>query len=158
MIEQYKTLDDMAEVIKEYELILMRPTLHLSNPTLYRKRDAGKKEVIIKGVRVRDYFLSEDHKWVKPHNQMGLSFSASFFNLSTAFRMKKRRNPAKNLNIYWVLDQADIPSGLKFIPDEEDSEHYFLTVTEVMLLSALVSKLKRLARRMSVIRNGSKVL
>ena len=72
--------------------------------------------------------------------------------------MKKRRNPAKNLNIYWVLDQADIPSGLKFIPDEEDSEHYFLTVTEVMLLSALVSKLKRVARRMSVIRNGSKVL
>lgn len=56
MITQFKTLEDISELIKEYETILMRPTLKLSHPTLYRKRDAGKKEHIIKGVRVKDWF------------------------------------------------------------------------------------------------------
>lgn len=158
MITQFKTLDDLAELIKEYETALMRPTLKLSHPTLYRKRDAGKKEQIIKGVRVKDWFLSEDHKWVKPHNQMGLSFSASMENLSLVYEMKKRFNPKKTLNIYWVLEKADIPPGLKFVPDQKNPEHYFLSVTETMLLTSLISKLKLLARRMTIIRNGGKVL
>lgn len=158
MITQFKTLDDISELIKEYEVILMRPTLRLSHPTLYRKRDAGKKEQIIKGVRVKDWFLSEDHKWVKPHNQMGLSFSASLENLRLVYDMKKRFHPKKTLNIYWVLEKADIPSGLKFVADQENPEHYFLTVTEPMLLASLISKLKLLAHRMTIIRSGSKVL
>ena len=158
MITQFKTLDDIAELIKEYEKILMRPTLKLSHPTLYRKRDAGKKEQIIKGIRVKDWFLSEDQKWVKPHNQMGLSFSASLDNLSLVYDMKKRFNPKKTINIYWVLEKADIPPGLKFVPDQKNSEHYFLTVTEPMLLATLIGKLKLLAHRMTIIRNGSKVL
>lgn len=109
MITQFKTLDDITELIKDYETILMRPTLKLSHPTLYRKRDASKKEIIIKGVRVKDWFLSEDHKWVKPHNQMGLSFSASLANLSLVYDMKKRYNPKKILNIYWVIEKQIFP-------------------------------------------------
>jgi len=158
MITQFKTIDDIAELIKEYETILMRPTLKLSHPTLYRNRDVGKKEQMIKGVRVKDWFLSEDHKWVKPHNQMGLSFSASLENLSLVYDMKKRFNPKKTLNIYWVLEKADIPSGLRFVPDQKNSEHYFLTVTESMQLTSLISKLKLLAHRMTIIRDGSKFL
>lgn len=158
MITQFKTLDDISELIKEYQTILMRPTLKLSHPTLYRKRDASKKEQIIKGVRVKDWFLSEDHKWVKPHNQMGLSFSASLENLSLVYEMKKRYNPKKTVNIYWVIEKADIPSGLKFVPDNKNKEHYFLTVSEPMLLTTLISKLKLLAYRMTIIRDGSKVL
>lgn len=158
MITQFKTLNDITELIKEYESVLMRPTLSLSHPTLYRKRDAGKKEQIIKGVRVKDWFLSEDHKWVKPHDQMGLSFSASIANLSLVYDMKKRFNPKKTLNIYWIIEKADIPHGLKFVPDKDNPEHYFLTVTELMLLTTLISKLKLLAHRMTIIRNGVKSL
>lgn len=158
MITQFKTVEDISALIKEYETVLMRPTLKLSHPTLYRKRDAGKREQIIKGVRVKDWFLSEDQKWVKPHNQMGLSFSASLSNLSLVYNMKKRFNPKKTLNIYWVLEKADIPPGLKFVADQENSDHYFLTVTEPMLLTTLVIKLKFLAHRMTIIRNGSNAL
>lgn len=158
MITQFKTLEDISELIKEYETILMRPTLKLSHPTLYRKRDAGKKEHIIKGVRVKDWFLSEDHKWVKPHDQMGLSFSASFENLSLVYAMKRRFNPKKTINVYWILEKADIPPGLKFVPDQTNPEHYFLTVTEPMLLTSLISKLKLLAHRMTIIKSGSKLI
>ncbi|MES2823236.1 MAG: hypothetical protein V4732_06530 [Pseudomonadota bacterium] len=158
MIEQFKTLDDLDELIKQYEVILMRPTLKLSHPTLYRLRDAGKKEIIIKGVRVKDWCLSEDHKWVKPHNQMGLSFSATLKNLSAVYKTKQRYNPTKTINIYWVLEGADIPSGLKFVADQDSPEHYYLTATERMPLSTLIQKLKLVAQRMTVIRNAGKVL
>lgn len=89
---------------------------------------------------------------------MGLSFSASLENLSLVYDMKKRFNPKKTLNIYWVLEKADIPPGLKFVPDQKNPEHYFLTVTEPMLLTSLIAKLKVLAHRMTIIRSGSKVL
>jgi hypothetical protein len=89
---------------------------------------------------------------------MWLSFSASLENLSLVYSMKKRFNPKKTLNIYWVLEKADIPSDLKFVPDQNNSEHYFLKVTELMLLSTLILKLKLLARRMTIVRGGSKVL
>jgi hypothetical protein len=158
MIEQFKTLNDLDAVIKEYELILMRPTLKLSHPTLYRVRDAGKTERIIKGVRVKDWFLSEDHKWVKPHNQMGLSFSTTLKNLAVVYKTKIRHNPTKTVNIYWILEKADIPDGLEFVADQGNSEHYFLIATELMPLSALIKKLKLVAQRMTIIRNGGKVL
>lgn len=158
MIEQFKTLSDLEEVIKEYEIILMRPTLKLSHPTLYRLRDAGKTEQIIKGVRVKDWFLSEDHKWVKPHNQMGLSFSATLKNLTVVYKTKIRHNPTKVVNIYWVLENADIPDGLKFVVDQGNPEHYFLTATKLMPLATLIQKLKLVAQRMTIIRNASNVL
>ena len=158
MIEQFKTLSDLADVIKEYELFLMRPTLKLSHPTLYRVRDAGKSEKIIKGVRVKDWFLSEDYKWVKPHNQMGLSFSTTLKNLTVVYKTKVRHNPTKTINIYWVLEKADIPDGLKFVADQGNPEHYFLTATEVMPLSTLIQKLKLVAQRMTIIRNAGNVL
>jgi len=46
MIEQFKTINDLSAVIKEYEGMLSRPTRRLSHPTLYRTRDVGKKEKI----------------------------------------------------------------------------------------------------------------
>ncbi len=63
-MEQFKTLCDIQKLIQEYEIILMRPTPHLSHPTLYRSRDAAKNDRIIKGIRVKDWFLSEDHHWL----------------------------------------------------------------------------------------------
>lgn len=137
-IHQFKTLSDLSEVIKEYEAILLRPTGRLSHPTLYRARDVGKNETVIKGVRVKDWCLSEDLKWVLPHDQMGLSFSSTFKNLKQVYKLKERHNPGKSIDVYWVLEQADLPVDLKFEPDQAKKGHYFLTVTKQMTLSALV--------------------
>lgn len=158
MIEQFKTLSDLQEVIKEYEVILMRPTVALSHPTLYRKKDTAQGETLIKGIRVKDWFLSEDQKWVLPHDQMGLSFSSTYRNLKSVYKLKERHNPGKAVDIYWVLEKADIPSGMEFVADKKKDGHYFLTVTEKMLLFVLVQKLKWVAQRMSVIRNAGKIL
>jgi len=158
MIQQFKIINDLSAVIKEYEGMLARPTLHLSHPTLYRQRDVGEGEKIVKGIRVRDWILTEDEQWVLPHDQMGLSFSSTYKNLRDVYKLKGKHNPSKTINIYWVLEQADIPSGMKFEPDSNKKGHYFLTVTEKMLLSALVDKLKWIAQRMSVIKNVGKAL
>lgn len=154
MTQQFKTIKDLSAIIKEFEGMLARPTRRLSHPTLYRKRDVGKHEIIIKGIRVKDWLLSEDEKWVLPHDQMGLSFSSTFQNLKRVYQLKQRYNPGKKLDIYWVLEKADIPSGLKFEVDRSKKGHYFLTVTEQMLLKTLVDKLRFVAQRMSVIRNA----
>lgn len=158
MIEQFKTINDLSAVIKEYEGMLSRPTRRLSHPTLYRKRDVGKHEKVIKGVRVKDWFLSEDEVWVMPHDQMGLSFSSTYKNLKQVYKLKEKHNSGRTIDIYWILEKADIPPGLKFESDRNKQGHYFLTVTEQMLLSTLVKKLKILAQRMSVIKDGSRVL
>lgn len=158
MTDQFKTLSDIQSLIKEYELILMRPTPRMSHPTLYRVRDAAANEALIKGVRIKDWLLSEDQKWVKPHDQMGLSFSSTYKNLKKVYKLKERHNAGKSIDIFWVLEKADIPEGLSFIADRKKSGHYFLAVTETMLLSTLIKKLKFLAHRMTVIKDGSRVL
>lgn len=158
MTRQFRTINDFSAIIKEYEGMLARPTRRLSHPTLYRKRDVGKNEKLIKGVRVKDWLFSEDGKWELLHDQMGLSFSATCKNLKNVFKLKERHNQGKKIDIYWVLEKADIPPGLKFVADRDKKGHYFLTVTGTMLLKRLVSKLKFVAQRMSVIRNAGDAL
>lgn len=60
--------------------------------------------------------------------------------------------------MYWVLEKSDIPPGLKFEPDVTKKGHFFLTVTEPMLLNTLIAKLKLLAHRMSVIKDAGRTL
>ncbi|WP_445355284.1 hypothetical protein ACJJI5_00765 [Microbulbifer sp. EKSA008] len=154
MNTHFSTIDDLSEIIKEYEGLLLRPTRHLSHPTLYRRRDAGPTERVLKGVRVKEWLMSEDEVWVLPHDQMGLSFSSTYKNLKSVYKLKKRHSQGANLNIFWVLEEADIPKGLKFEKDRNKKGHYFLTVSEQMLLTQLVSKLKIVAQRMALIREG----
>lgn len=157
-MEQFKTINDLSAIIKEYEGMLARPTSRFSHPTLYRKRDAGTHERLIKGVRIKDWLMSEDEMWILPHDQMGLSFSSTYQNLKDVYRLKKRHNKDGQINIYWVIEKADIPSGMKFEPDRAKKGHYFLTVTEPMLLHTLIVKLKLLAQRMSVIQDAGNAL
>ena len=89
---------------------------------------------------------------------MGLSFCSSFNKLSKVYGIKKRHNSGKQVNVYWVLEQADLPPGMAFVKDREKDGHYFLTVTERVTLFKLVQKLKALARRMSVITDAGKAL
>ncbi len=81
IIHQFKTMDNLREIIKEYEKALARPTIGYSHPTLYRKRDVSPDDKLIHGVRAKDWLLSTDEKWVLPHNQMGLSFSTNWQHL-----------------------------------------------------------------------------
>ena len=153
MIIQFKTINDLSEVIKEYEgKLRLRPTRKYSHPTLYRQRDVGEGEILYKGVRDGDWFFSENKEWVLLHDQMGLSFSSTYKNLKDVYRLKGRWNPGVQIDIHWVLERPDLPPDLKFAADREKKGHYFLTVTEPMLLETLIGKLKILARQMSVIR------
>ena len=161
MTLQFKTVDDLKTIIADLEgLILTRPTLRLSHPTLYRRRDTAPDDIILQGVRVKDWFFSADKKWVLPHDQMGLSFCSSFNKLSDVYKGKKKHNPGKQVNVYWVLEQADLPPGMAFVQDRgrKKEGHYFLTVTERMTLFKLVQNLKALARRMSVMTDAGKAL
>ena len=120
MLLQFKTVDDLKPIIKDLEdLLLTRATLHLSHPTLYRKRDTAEHDIILHVVRVKDWFFSADKKWVLPHDQMGLSFSSSFKNLRGAYKMKKNHNSGKQINVYWILEQADLPPGMAFVKDRK---------------------------------------
>ena len=154
----FKSLDDLREMIKELELVLARPTRRLSHPTLYRNRDVAPEESLILGVRERDWTLSPDLNWVLPDNQSGLSFSASWKDLKRVHKMIEKHNPGAAINVYWLLEQSDLPKDMKFVVDANKSSHYFLTVTRKMPLPELVSKLKLVAKKMSVMKDARKAL
>lgn len=67
--------------------------------------------------------------------QMGLSFSSTFKNLKDVYRLKGKWSPGAQVDVYWIMERPDIPAGLKFVADRSKKGHYFLTVTEPMLLS-----------------------
>ncbi len=118
-VQQFKTLDNLRELIKEYEGALCRPTRDLSHPTLYRNRDVQKGDILINGVRKKDWLFSVDEQWVLPHDQMGLSFSSNWQHLKGVYKMKKKHNPGTAINVYWVLEKANIPKGMEFVPDRK---------------------------------------
>lgn len=158
IIHQFKTMDDLREIIKEYEKSLSRPTRNMSHPTLYRKRDIASGDKLIHGLRAKDWLFSVDEKWVLPHNQMGLSFSANWQHLKGVYKMKEKHNPGSSINVYWVLEGCDLPPKMKFEQDNTKSGHFLLTVTETMTIYQLIGKLRWIADRMSVIRDARKAL
>ena len=89
---------------------------------------------------------------------MGLSFSANWKHLKSIYKLKSAKNPGKSFDVYWVLEKADIPKELKFVPDQKDDRHYFLTVTKKMTVDDLVKKLTWVADRMSIIRDATGAL
>lgn len=157
-IKQFKSIDDLKAIIAELEGFVARPVGRGQHPTLYPDVAEGKYRTV-NGIRVVDYVLSADGKWVHPHNQKGLSFSANFKELKRVYRLFARV-PGKVVDIHWVLEKSDLPKNMKFVEDQDPKKkgHYFLTVTEVMPIHQLVSNLKRIADRMSVIRNAERAL
>lgn len=154
---QLKCLSDVKKLISDIQTYRARPVIQGKHPTLYPDRLEGKYRTI-KGVRICDYQFCIDEKWVLPNPQMGLSFSATWDNLQFVYGMFKKRAKKKPINIHWVLSEADIPPGLKFLADKENSGHYFLAVTERMHVDQLVRKLEIVAHRMSVMKGGGNAL
>jgi hypothetical protein len=157
-VHQFKTLENLRALIKEYEGALGRPTRNLSHPTLYRRRDVQVGDVLIRGVRKKDWLFSADEKWVLPHDQMGLSFSSHWQHLKGVYKMKEKHNPGAAVHVYWVLEKADLPSDMKFVPDSNKQGHYLLTITRTMSLHQLVAKLKWIADRMSIMKDAGRAL
>ena len=157
---QYKCLADLREIISQLDGYYARPTPQGNHPTIYPSRDDGPYKTVM-GIRVCDYKLSPDGKWVLPDDQMGLSFSSTWQHLKNARKMVAKIS-GKPVDVYWVLSGADIPQGMSFQADKRPSKsakgHYLLTVTEKMKISTLIEKLNWVADRMSVIRSAEKVL
>ena len=154
-IKQYKSLTDLKKFISELGNYKARPIVRGEHPTLYNEKLEGKYRTFM-GIRYCDYKFSPDNQWILPDNQMGLSFSATWDNLKFAHGIFSRGK--KPVDVYWMLSEADIPPGLKFVEDQKNVGHYFLTVTERMRPEVLVTKLKFIAFRLSVIRNAGKTL
>lgn len=150
---QLKCLSDVQKLISDIEIYRARPVIEGKHPTLYEERKEGKYRTVM-GVRICDYQFCPDEKWVLPNPEMGLSFSATWENLRFVYGMFKKRAKKKPVDIHWVLSEADIPKGLAFVADKDNDGHYFLAVTERMLVEQLVEKLKFVAFRMSVIKEG----
>ncbi|PUA26714.1 MAG: hypothetical protein B0W54_23550 [Cellvibrio sp. 79] len=156
--KQYKSLDDLKKIIVELEGCMTRPVKRGQHPTLYPKVKEGEYRTV-SGIRVVDYILSVDEKWVLPHNQKGLSFSANWSELKRVYRMLARVKTTP-LDVHWILQGADIPDDMEFVEDERPNKkgHYFLTVKRQITIYKLVNNLKWIADRMTVIRNVEKAL
>lgn len=156
-MEQFKTLEDLREYIKDIGSFYARPTTRGEHPTLYKGKDGGE---FVCGIRRRDYLFSVCGKWVLPSNSTGLSFSGHWQHLKQIYRLKSTRNGGKPVDVYWVLEKADLPTGLKIVPDPNDKKkrHYFLVVTERMRVEQPVRKLQSVADRMSKIQNAGVAL
>ncbi|AQT62370.1 hypothetical protein B0D95_09775 [Cellvibrio sp. PSBB023] len=154
-MKHYKCLTDLKKIISELGDIKSRQIIQGNHPTLYKDKSEGKYRTVL-GIRICDYRFSPDEKWVLPDNQMGLSFSATWENLKFVHGMFSKGK--KPVDVFWVLSEADIPPGLKFVEDETNQGHYFLTVTEQMLVEQLVAKLKLVSYRLSVIKGGGRAI
>lgn len=154
-MEQFKTTDDLREYIKSLGSFRARPAINGEHPTLYLNHEQG---TMHHGIREKDYFFSTCRQWVLPHPQMGLSFSGHWSHLKNIMKIKTKHSKGKPVSVFWVLEAADIPSGLKFEVDADDHQHYFLTVTERMLTTQLAQKLLWVADRMTEIKDARKAL
>jgi hypothetical protein len=157
-IKQFKSLDDLKKIISDLEGFMVRPVTRGQHPTIYPDVKEGKYRTVC-GVRVVDYLVSPDGKWVLPHNQKGLSFSSNWKELKRVYRLFSRV-PGKIVDVHWILEKSDLPKDMKFIEDQDPDKkgHYFLTVTEKIPIHQLVSNLKWIADRMAVIKNAERAL
>ncbi len=161
-MEQFKILTDLRDYIKELESqkgkVLARPIPEGGSLVFYRPCDVANGTELIQGIQVGDFCFSNCKQWILPHDQMGLSFSANWKHLKGIYKLKSVKNPGKSVDVFWVLEKADLPPELKFVADQKDDRHYFLTVTQKMTIDTLIKKLKCVADRMAVIKDASRAL
>ncbi len=157
-MEQFRTLDDIRAYLATLEKWFARPIVAGEHPTLHVNK-FGSDEVVC-GIQRDDYLFSACGRWILPSHEHGLSFSAHWQHLKGIYRMKSKRNPGKDISVFWVLETADVPAGLKFIADPRDrrQQHYLLCAIQRMHVEQLREKLIWLADRMAVIRQANMAL
>ncbi|WP_347986295.1 hypothetical protein [Methylomonas sp. AM2-LC] len=147
---QLNSVNDLREYIKSLGEFRARTIVSGQHPTLYFDNSQGS---VIKGIREKDYLFSPCKNWVEPSDKMGLSFSSGWSHLKDQIKLKRKWNKDKSIDINWILESFALPTGLKFVVDQRDNQHYLLTVTERMSVDALVEKLTIIANRMAVFPN-----
>lgn len=136
--------------------VLFRVIVSPNSSTLYKEGHQGKSK-LHQGVRECDYkFSASNPDWIEPSDHHGLSFSSTFnqtkFTLDLLGKFQKDKTRINTA--YWILEDSKcIPDGMALKQDPTNPEHYLLVVTEQMLLTTLVKKLKIVAYRMTVM-NG----
>lgn len=157
-LNQFKSLDDLQKIISHLETFAARPVVRGRHPTLYPENTEGEYRTV-QGVRIIDYEFSNDEKWILPNDQKGLSFSSNWKELKRVYRLISRAKKS-SVDVYWVLQGADIPNDMAFVEDRSPNKkgHYFLTVTQKITIFKLVQNLKWIADRMTVIRNAERAL
>ena len=167
-VAQFKTVGELQEAIEklihEHRTakgkklgILFRVVVPPNPATTYAEGSQG-PYTLIHGVRVGDYTFDPSLEWVLPDPAAGLSFSKSFSHLKNTWKLLKKHAGGKNVpaqaNIAsWILENRNIPNGMAFTQDPKNNNHYFLSVTEKMHISTLVTNLKLIAHTMSVMKD-----
>ena len=154
-MEQFRIITDIREYIKSVGPFCARSSQKDKHPTLYLNDDEGKT---YNSIREKDYDFSECKKYIKPHSQKGLSFSAHWQHLKDKYKLKKKHSKGNAVNVYWVLEACDLPAQMEFVQDQSDKQHYFLTVTQQMSVEQLKKNLLWVADRMAVIKEVQKIL
>lgn len=155
-MNQFKTLQDVRAYLATLEKWFARPIVQGEHPTLYSENSSEK--LLICGIQRDDYIFSFDGDWIFPSRSHGLSFSSHWQHLKGIHRLKSRRNPGKQIPVYWVLSAADIPAGLEFVADAGNPQHYLLCVVTRMPVRELRAKLEWVGDRMAVIQDAQMAL
>jgi len=135
--------------------VLFRVVIEPNSSTIYKDGYHG-KGVLHHGVREADYkFSQSDPFWIEASDHHGLSFSSTFnqtkFTIDLLGKFQKKKT--KINTAYWIFEDSQcIPNGMAFKQDRNNSEHYLLVVTERMKITTLVTNLKMIAHRMTVMK------
>lgn len=167
-VAQFKTVGELQEaidkLIQEHRTakgkklgILFRVVVPPNPATTYVEGSQG-PYTLIQGVRVGDYTFDQTLEWVLPDPAAGLSFSKSFSHLKNTWKMLKKyagkNGSSGSANVAsWILENRHLPRGMAFTQDPKNNNHYFLSVTEKMHVSTLVTNLKLVAHSMTIMKD-----
>lgn len=170
-LDQFKTIEDLQQaiesLIKEHRVaqdarqlgVMFRVVVPPNDATTYQEGHQGGYR-LVEGVRVCDYKFetATGLQYVIADRTCGLSFSKSYSHLKNTRKMLSRhargyKKPGPAHVAWWILSEFPVPDGMEFVRDPKDNNHYFLAVVERMHITTLVSKLKAIARHMTVMKD-----
>ena len=166
-IHQLKIIENISDILKKLEEkhnslrnrkpgAMFRTVIEPNTPTLYKEGHQG-KSTLNTGVRGCDFkFSAANPDWIEASDEHGLSFSATMDHaIGTMKFLGKFQKPGTKITCaYWILENNPmLPKDMKFVADAETPSHYLLVVTKSMHISELVSKLKWISHRMTVMNN-----
>lgn len=171
ILEQFKTIEDLQysieSLVKEHRVasnsqslgVMFRVVVPPNDATIYKEGFQGGYR-LVEGVRICDYKFetATGLQYVIPDSTCGLSFSKSYSHLKNTRKMLSRhargyKTPGPAHVAWWILSEFPVPEGMEFVKDAKDNNHYFLAVTERMHVTTLVSKLKSVARHMTIMKD-----
>ena len=171
VLEQFKTIEDLQRAVEslisehrnaqngQSPGVMFRVVIPPNDATTYVEGTQGGYR-LVEGVRICDYKFetATGLQYVIPDPTCGLSFSKSYSHLKNTRKMLARhargyKCPGPAHVAWWILSEFPVPDGLHFVKDPKDNNHYFLAVSERMHVETLVSKLKSVARHMTIMRD-----